>query len=66
MLLYFYGKILLATDDFFVDYFNEFLSLPVSVLLCSMEYIIKQNIVHTGLSCETDLSGVIFFKNNTN
>lgn len=31
----------LATDNFLVDYFNEFLSLPVSVLLCSIEYIIN-------------------------
>lgn len=31
----------LATDDFLVDYFNEFLSLPVSVLLCSTKLIIK-------------------------
>lgn len=31
----------LATDNFLVDYFNEFLSLPVSVLLYSLEYFIK-------------------------
>lgn len=52
----------LATDNFLVDYFNEFLSLPVSVLLCSIEYIIKANIVKIGLYYETNLLGLIFFK----
>lgn len=45
----------LATDNFLVDYFNEFLSLPVSILLCSIEYIIKVNILKTGLYYETNL-----------
>lgn len=53
----------LATDDFLVDYFNEFLSLPVSLLLCSIKYILsKQNILITELSCETNLSGTMLFK----
>lgn len=53
----------LATDDFLVDYFNEFLSLPVSLLLWSIEYILsKKNILITRLSCETNLSGIMLFK----
>lgn len=51
----------LATDDFLVDYFNEFLSLPVSVFLHSIEFIIKAIII-TGLSCKTNLSGIVFFR----